>query len=319
MFDVKKALAKGAMLAPLAGFSDFAFRDICMECGASACVSEMISAKGLYYKDKKTKEMLNFTDKQRPFGIQLFGSDPLIMAIAADMVMTYDPDFIDINMGCPTPKITKNGDGSALMQNPKLAYEVAKAVTKATSVPVSVKIRAGYTNDNINASEVAKYLEDAGVSFLTIHGRTREQMYSPPVNLKVIEDVANAVTIPVVGNGDVKNYEDFCKMKSLGVCGVMIGRGAIGNPFLFSEIKQKLAQQSFKEVALEDKIEMAIHQFSLMSECYPEKMAVLMARSQLIMYFKGAFNASHLKVAINKATSKEEIISLLNEIKNSPK
>ncbi len=233
-----------AVLAPMAGVADRAFRELCVGYGASYVVSEMISSKGVSMGDRKSKDLAYLSDIERPAAVQIFGSDPKIMAQSIPRVMESKPEIIDINMGCPAPKIAGNGGGAALGKNPKLAEEIVKAVVDASPVPVTVKIRMGWDFDNITAVEMAKRAENAGASAVTIHGRTRSQMYSPPVDHEIIAEVKRAVSIPVIGNGDIVDGISASKMFEDTNCDlVMIGRGALGRPWVFSQVNAYLEHE----------------------------------------------------------------------------
>jgi len=236
-------------LAPMAGYTDSSFRAICRGFGATFTITEMVSAKAIRFKDKKTPLLMRFTEEERPIGIQLFGSEPDDFRYAASFAEeNFHPDFIDINMGCPAPKITGGGAGSKLMEDPSLASEIVRATVETVSLPVTVKMRAGY--HKINAPEFAQYLEQAGVSAVFVHARTRDQMYHPPIFPEVIKDVKDKVSVPVYGNGDILTREDADRMQDLTGCdGVLIGRGALGNPFLFSALTSEESP-----VSLEDRI-----------------------------------------------------------------
>lgn len=225
-----------AFLAPMAGIADRAFRELCVQHGAAYTVTEMVSSKGLTMGDKKSAQLLTI-GSERPCGAQIFGDDPETMAQAAKKCLAFSPEIIDINMGCPAPKIASNGGGASLMKNPQLAYEITKAVAEAVPVPVTVKIRKGWNDDSINAVQMAALAEKAGAAAVTVHGRTKEQMYSGKVDYDIIAEVKKAVSIPVIGNGDITDEQSATMMMEKTNCdAIMIGRGALGNPWLFSRI-----------------------------------------------------------------------------------
>ncbi|MDF2686240.1 MAG: tRNA-U20-dihydrouridine synthase, partial [Clostridia bacterium] len=262
-------------LAPMAGITDISFRQICKKFGADVLITEMISAKGIYYKDKKTTSLLAFDDIEQPIGIQLFGSEPDIMAYAVKVAEELSPAFIDINMGCPMPKIVNNGDGSALMKNIPLAEKIIIAAVNAVSVPISVKFRLGYNKNSINAVEFAKMAEAAGASFLTVHGRTSEQMYSGNAEYNIIQKVKNTLKIPVIGNGDVFNPEAASKIhKETGCDGIMIARGALGNPFIFTQIKQYFNENKYDDFTKKQRLFTAMEQVKAMCCQKEERIAI---------------------------------------------
>lgn len=230
-----------AVLAPMAGVADRAFRELCVDYGAAYVVSEMVSSKGVSMGDRKSKDLMFLSEKERPAAVQIFGSDPLIMAQSVEMVMQANPQIIDINMGCPAPKIAGNGGGASLAKNPELAEKIVKAVVEASPVPVTVKIRMGWDENSINAVEMAKRAENAGASAVTVHGRTRKQMYAPPVDRNIIAEVKKSVSIPVIGNGDIVDEQSAAIMLEETNCDlIMIGRGALGCPWVFSQINAYL-------------------------------------------------------------------------------
>ena len=279
-------LKNGLFLAPMAGFTDYSFRKICRELGAEYTVSEMVSAKALCYEKlskknvitaSKTAPLATVKNEELPMAIQLFGSEPEFVAEAAAMIESREyksciseasPTAIDINMGCPMHKIVGNGEGSALMRNPELAANIVAATVKALKhTPVTVKIRAGWDSESKNAPEIAKMLEAAGASLICVHGRTREQMYNPGIDINIISAVKKAVKIPVIGNGDIYSAKDALNMIDVTGCdGIMIGRGSLGNPWLFSEIAAKLNGESFTQPTLEEKLDTCLRHISLMRE-----------------------------------------------------
>ena len=234
-------ITEKAALAPLAGVADRAFRELCRGYGAAYTVCEMASAKGISLGDKKSAELLSITEPERPAGSQIFGNSPETMAIAAKKALEFNPDFIDINMGCPAPKVASSGGGALLMKDPVLAANIVKAVAEVSTVPVTVKMRSGWDDNNINAVELAKRCEDAGAAAITVHGRTKVQMSAPPVNTDIIRQVKQAVSIPVIGNGDVVDGISAARLiEETGCDMVMVGRGALGRPWVFSQINAYL-------------------------------------------------------------------------------
>lgn len=301
--------------------------------GAGLAYSEMVSAKGLYYRSKNTAELLEILPGEGPVGFQIFGHEPEIMAWAARELEPYPNVLIDINMGCPVPKVVKNGEGSALMKDPKLAYEVVKAVVSNTSKPVTVKIRSGFSDENRNAVVMAKVIEEAGASAVAVHGRTREQYYSGKADWKIIAEVKNAVKIPVIGNGDCFDISDAKRMmKETGCDGVMIARGTLGNPWIFRDVgagfpenagleasseKQALtceaAGKSYKPT-LEEKKQMMIRHFSDLCEFKGECVAVREMRKHVGWYLKGEHGAAAFRNMVNQIESKEELINAIKRI-----
>ena len=307
----------GVFLAPMAGVADRAFRHMCKKYGADGVVTEMISSKATVFEDKKTKELARIDDFERPCALQLFGSEPDTMARAASLCMEFSPDIIDINMGCPVHKVVSSGDGSALMKNPALAYEIMKAVVDAVGekIPVTVKIRRGFDKDHINAVEIALLAQKAGVDAVFVHARTREQMYAPPCEYSTIKDVKEAVSIPVIGNGDIYCAQDAARMISETGCdGVMIGRGALGNPYLFAQVKhylktgETLAFQSAK-----DKLEDIKEHMSLLVADKGEAVAAAECRKHLAWYIKGVRGAAALRDEINRTEDVEKTIRLIEK------
>ena len=303
------------ILAPMAGVTDLPFRTICKSYGADIVFSEMISAKAIHYGDKKTLELLKTTDYEQPLIIQLFGSEPEIMAEAATFLEKRGVYAIDINMGCPATKIIKNGEGSALMKNPELSGEIMKAVVNATSLPVSVKIRSGWDEDNINAVEIAKIAEDCGIKAITVHARTKKQAYSGLADRKIIKAVKDAVSICVIGNGDINTPDDAMSMISETQCdSVMIGRGTLGNPFLFKHIKDKLSGNPETLISSDEKKEVMLKHLSLLVETKGNKIGILEFRKHLAWYIKGEKNSTLYKTKAFNAKTQEEFISIINDI-----
>jgi len=302
-------------LAPMAGVTDITFRKICKHYGASAMCSEMVSAKGLYYNDKKTYELMRINDFEHPCAIQIFGSDPQIMSEVVPKVEATGCEWIDINMGCPTPKIVNNGDGSALMKNPELAGDIVKAVSSASKIPVTVKIRMGWDEDSINAVEVAKALEENGASAIAIHGRTRTQFYSGKADWDIIAKVKEEINIPLIGNGDIFTAEDAKKMINHTKCdAVMIGRGAQGNPFIFKQVNELIQNREVTFVPDgTQKVEAAIEHLKLLVEDKGEVRGVKEARKHIAWYIKGLPSASKLKTEVFKIGDFATIEKLLTD------
>ena len=297
-------------LAPMAGVTDLAFRLICKEKGCDLLYTEMINAKALCYDDDKTKKMLNIREEEHPVSVQIFGSDPNYMGKAADILNEYPNEILDINMGCPAPKVIKNGDGSALMRNPKLAGEVLKAVVKNSIKPVTLKIRKGWDDNSINALEIAKIAEDAGISAIAVHGRTREQYYSGVADWDIIKQVKEAVEVPVIGNGDVFDIKSAIKMLDKTGCdAIMIGRGSQGNPWIFSQINSYLENGiAIPEPSAEEKINTAIKHLNLALEEDGEYVAVREMRKHIAWYLKGLKNSARLRDEINKIESYDDVV-----------
>ena len=281
-------LSGHASLAPMAGVADRAFRELCMSFGAAACTGEMVSVKGIQYGDRKSDLLMEVSDRERPVGIQLFGSNPEDFARAVPQALLHNPDFIDINMGCPAPKVTKNGGGSTLMKTPERCGEIVAAVVRETNLPVTVKIRRGWDEAHSNAVEVAKICEQAGAAAITVHGRTREQMYAPPVNMETIRLVKEAVTIPVIGNGDVTDGASAQVMYQTTGCDlVAVGRGALGRPWVFAEINAALSGKHFTEPTIEEKMEIMLRHAAKICAYKGVRIGIHEARKHAIWYTKG--------------------------------
>ena len=325
-------LPHGLALAPLAGVSDRAFRRVCRACGADFTVSEMVSAKALCYEQRQkggkarsvSGQLASVMADELPMAVQLFGSEPDFMAEAARMLEANDyvgcisevpPSVIDINMGCPVRKVTGNGEGSALLKDPKLAGKIVRAVASAVSLPVTVKIRAGWDADSINAPEVAKILEDAGASMICIHGRTREQMYEPGVDRSVIAAVKRAVSVPVLGNGDVYTAADALSMMAETGCdGVMIARGAMGNPWIFSEITAALDGRSFTMPTYAERFAVALAQVREMIAEKGERVGLAEAKKHLAWYCHGMEGAAAARGRLMQSTTYDEMAIILQEM-----
>lgn len=306
-------LKSHAVLAPMAGVSDRAYRELCVRFGAAYCVSEMVSSKALSFNSKKSEELMEISDLERPCGIQIFGDDPKCMADAAKHALENIPDIIDINMGCPAPKISSNGSGSALMKNPRLCGEIVKAVTAVTDIPVTVKIRKGWDDDSVNAVEVAKICESAGAAAITVHGRTRQQYYKPPVDYDIIKAVRESVSVPVIANGDIDSAERAKKVMDITGCDlVMIGRATLGNPWVFSQINAYLENPNVKihTPDLEERLGVMIEHIGKMVEYKGEHMAMLQARKLVVGYFKGMKGAAALRNEAGKIKTLDDLYEL---------
>jgi len=328
MWQIKDVKIKNKIvLAPMAGVCNTAFRSIIKQMGCGLIYTEMISDKGLIYGSKKTKEMLNFKESERPIAIQLFGSDKNTLKQAAKFVYdTVKPDIIDINMGCPVPKVSiKSQAGASLLKDKEKVYEIVSEVVKTIPCPVTIKIRSGWDESSINAVEIAQTCEKAGASAITIHGRTRSQGYKGKCNLDIIKQVKESLSIPVIGNGDITDIKSAEEMLEYTKCdAIMIGRATLGNPWLIKELVAYFDnKKQLPKPTIEDKINMCLYHLNELMQIKTEKQAVLEMRSHIAWYIKGLPNAIPLKKEIFKANTQKDLINLLNnylkEYKNSIK
>ena len=304
------------VLGPMAGVTDRAFRTICAELGAGITVTEMVSSRALVYKDKKSAGLLRKNEGSL-CGAQIFGNDPAIMAEAAVLALEISGcDFLDINMGCPMPKIANSGDGCGLMRTPELAEQIVSAVTKAVSVPVTVKCRLGWDKGSINVLDFARRMEDNGAAMITVHGRTRSQLYSGVADWDMITKVKRELSIPVIANGDIISPETAVNcMKRTGADGIMIGRASFGDPWIFEQVKAALNNQTIPErPPLKERIAVAVRQFEMSQQDHGEHIACLEARKHLIWYLRGVSHSSYYKNQISSLNTMEDIYRIAKDI-----
>lgn len=312
------ALKHGLFLAPMAGITDRAYRRICRGFGAEFTVSEMLSAKAIHYGDRKTDRLAAFDPSDRPIALQIFGSEPDIMAEAAVYLeKNYSPDAIDINMGCPVHKIVGNGEGSALMKDVPLACEIVRSVKASVRLPVTVKLRSGWDENSVNAPYMAEKLQQAGADMITVHARTKSQLYAPPVDLTIIRDVKRSVTLPVVGNGGIEGPDDALRMlDETGCDGIMIARGSEGRPWIFAEIAAALEGKPYAPPDTDETLEIAREHIRLLV-ADKSRSGILEARKQIAWYLKGFPGAASLRGRINTASSEGDIAEIIDEIKRT--
>ncbi|MBN2090994.1 tRNA dihydrouridine synthase DusB [candidate division KSB1 bacterium] len=321
MFLGNVKIEQKTVLAPLAGVSDSPFRQICRIYGAGLVFTEMVSADGLVHESEKTRQYLRFEQMERPIGVQLFGDDPEVMATATQIVAAEAPDLIDINLGCPVPKVTKRGAGAALLQNLKQIEKIVSAMVRATSIPILAKVRSGWNEDKIVAVDLARMLEQLGLAGITIHGRTQTMKFSGRADWSIIQLVKAAVKIPVIGNGDITRPEDARQMLDETGCDlVMIGRGAFGNPWIFKRINHYLTNGVIlPEPTPSERLDICLGQFKMMTQSYPERSTVFEARKHIGWYTKGIPQGAQFRNKVFHLTDKIDVEQALIDYRDSLK
>ena len=308
-------LNNNIILGPMAGFTDRPFRVICEKYNPGLTVTEMVSSKGLLYNDEKTKMLMNTCEEKRPVAIQIFGSDEESIKYAVEYINKSKlSEIIDINMGCPAPKVVKNGDGSKILLDINKVMKITKSAAENSDIPITVKIRKGWDNDHINAIEVAKAIEEAGASAITVHGRTRSEFYTGKADWDIIRKVKENVNIPVIGNGDIKTKEDAKRIFEQTNCdGIMISRGSLGNPWIFEQIQEYLKGEEVRKIPDEEKLKIILEHINLETKEKGELTGIREMRKHLAFYIKGSENASEIRNKINFIDNKEELEETLTE------